>query len=168
MSTNSLSSLSKGCVKLTQLSSTGFVSPHQLEVFRSSHLKDQFLGCTVESFGYVQCFFSSPKRSVQEDTRGLNAKPCAPSDTRESLRSPSVSFAFTTKGFCPNRAGFVSVLAELFSCTNNARVKQTRSLSHLTCSNKLKFHRHTAGKPSAQLTSLRTKICLCEAPPTPL
>uniref|UniRef100_A0A803WDN1 SEA domain-containing protein n=1 Tax=Ficedula albicollis TaxID=59894 RepID=A0A803WDN1_FICAL len=31
-----------------------FVSPHQLEVFRSSHLKNQFVGCTVESFGPVQ------------------------------------------------------------------------------------------------------------------
>uniref|UniRef100_A0A8C5J4M9 SEA domain-containing protein n=1 Tax=Junco hyemalis TaxID=40217 RepID=A0A8C5J4M9_JUNHY len=30
-----------------------FVSPHQLQVFRSSRLKDQFVGCTVESFGPV-------------------------------------------------------------------------------------------------------------------
>lgn len=144
-----------------------FVSPHQLEVFRSSHLKDRFAGCTVQSFGYVQRFLESQKSSSGRylECPPLPANHCAPSDTQESLHSPSVTFAFTTKGFCPNRAGFVLVLAELFPCVNNPRGKQTPSFSHLTCSNKLKFHGHAA--LTTQLTSQRTKSA-CEGPPNTL
>lgn len=109
--------------------------------------------------------FFKPQKS--SSGRHLGCPAPTASDTQESLHFPSVHFAFTTKGFCPNRAGFVSVLAELFPCMNNPRVKQTCPFSHLTCSNELKFHWHTAGKPTDHINvQPEDKICLCEAPPT--
>lgn len=161
MNSNSLSSLSKGCVKLTQLSSTVLFLPISSRYSGTASSRTNLLAALWRALGRSSAFFQDPKEQFRKTFR-VSSPPCQPlCDTWESLQPPSVSFAFSTKGFCPNRAGFVSVLAELSPCMNNARVKQTRSFSHLMCTNKLKFHWHTAGKPTDHTTDQpEDKICL--------
>ena len=95
-----------------------FLSSHQLDVFRTSSLKDYFVGCTVESIGYVllwQCF--SPPQVPKEQLAERNSEPqqsvyaSVPTSVLwmthgMHLHSLSVSFAFTTKGFCSDERWF--------------------------------------------------------------
>lgn len=99
-------------------------------------------------FGNVVIFLSSrravSRKGIQSPSREFmpRCQPlCSGWHARRHLHSLTVSFVFTTKGFCPNERWFCFHASEAIFVHKQFQSKtNTHSFSHLAYSNKLKLH----------------------------
>lgn len=77
MSSNSLSSLSKGCVKVTQLSSTVLFLPISSRYSGTATSRTDLLAALWRTLGRSRCFFQVPKEQVRKTFR-VSTPPCQP------------------------------------------------------------------------------------------